>query len=113
MDESALYEIIDQYFDSFQRKDVAQLRDLVAIHICLRDWDTAAIGVDDFVAANQAIFESFGEIRVKRVTTDIVEKKAFCLIEVRLNDLDPITVMDVITVDEKGKIVSVEAYRQF
>ena len=113
MDESALYEILDQYFDSFQRKDVAQLRDLVANDICLRDWDTHAIGRDDFLTANQAIFGSFGEIRIKRIATDIVEKKAFCLIEVGLNDLNPITVMDVITVDEKRKIVSVEAYRQF
>ena len=113
MDESALYDILDQYFDSFQRKDVVQMRGLVANDICLRDWDTQAIGLDDFLTANQAIFESFDEIRIKRVATDIVEKKAFCLIEVGLNDLNPITVMDVITVDEKGKIVSVEAYRQF
>ena len=113
MDKPALYEILDQYFDSFQRKDVVQMRGLVANDICLRDWDTQAIGLDDFLTANQAIFESFDEIRIKRVATDIVEKKAFCLIEVGLNDLNPITVMDVITVDEKGKIVSVEAYRQF
>ena len=88
MDESALYDILDQYFDSFQRKDVVQMRGLVANDICLRDWDTQAIGLDDFLTANQAIFESFDEIRIKRVATDIVEKKAFCLIEV-IERLEP------------------------
>ena len=113
MNESAFHKILDQYFDSFQRKDVAQMRVLVANGVRLQDWETQAIGLDDFLKANKAIFEVFAEIKIKRLATDIVAKKAFCLIKVSLNDLDPITVLDVITVGEKGKIISVDAYRQF
>lgn len=113
MDELIVTRIIDEYFVCFQRKDILGLQNLVATDVTLHDWETKAIGLDNFLAANQTIFEQFNEITIKRLTTDIVSKKVFCLIEITLDDLEPIKVMDIIELTEQGKIILVDAYRQF
>ena len=113
MVETAFADTLDRYFDAFQRKSLEQLEELVAPNITLRDWDTVAIGVENFLSANGVVFDSFDNIAITRVASDVIAPKAFCLLEIELDRSAPLTVLDVIVIDNKGKIVSIEAFRQF
>ena len=113
MDDSVLHSIVDKYFDYFQQKDVEGLQSIIEPNFSLRDWETNLVGLDNFLAKIQVIFESFDEIIIKRITTDLTGTKAFCVIEIALDRAEPITVMDIITNNNQRKIVSVNAFRQF
>ena len=102
-----------RYFEVWNTHDVAGLRSLLAAEATLRDWDVEARGGDEVAAANAKIFAAVPSIRIEVLTIHLaaITRTAVCEILVRLTDENVLRVVDIISFDEQGKIVSVRAYK--
>lgn len=107
------YQVVDRYFASFCQKNLKKLSGLVTEDVFLQDWETKAVGLDEFLTFNSSVFSRFSEIKIERISTDIFSMKAFCLIRISFDNHAPVELMDVITLSHDGKINSINAYRQF
>lgn len=123
----------NRYFDVWNSHDVSKLRGLLAAEATLRDWDVEVTGGDAVAAANAKIFAAVPGIKIEVLTTHVAVHTltAVCEILVRLNNekgeatkwwitkwwkgevahAHVLKVVDIITFDEEGKIVSVRAYK--
>jgi hypothetical protein len=100
-----------QYFSAFASKDLSYLRDAFSDDVSLRDWNLTAFGVVDVLQANATIFESLDGIRVE--VLNVFESGATVIAEISIaaENLEPIKVVDILTFNPSGKIISVRAYR--
>lgn len=104
-------EIALNYFQTFSRKDLSSLQALFAEDITLRDWDIEAIGRDSVVAANEAIFNATGNLKVIPVHLYQEGNTVIAELLIEVEEAGIIKVVDVITFNQSGKIVSVRAYK--
>ena len=104
-----------RYFEVWNNHDVPGLKSLLATEATLRDWDVEAKGDDAVAAANAKIFAAVPGIKIDVLTTHVavLTRTAVCEILVKLNNEkgEVLKVVDIITFDEQGKIVSVRAYK--
>ena len=107
-------EIAQNYLAAFQNRDINSLGDFFSDSATLTDWDQTAEGKDEIIAANKKIFSSFENISL--VVTNVVSSSCDVALECDLvlqdrNEETRLLVVDFITFDESGKIVSLRAYR--
>ena len=104
-----------RYFDVWNSHDVSSLKNLLAAEATLRDWDVEVAGGDAVAAANAKIFTAEPGIKIEVLTTHMAVHTltVVCEILVRLNNEkgEVLKVVDIISFDEEGKIVSVRAYK--
>lgn len=105
--------IIDQYFDCFEQKDIEGLKEIIAPNVCLQDWNNREIGIENFVNVVQDNFAEFNQIKIIRVRTDITFSRAYCLIKLEINQNTPEDILDIISINDLGQIILIDAYRQF
>ena len=104
-------EIAFSYFRSFSQKDIVALRDMFDDHVTLRDWDINAVGIDNVLQANSRIFQG-----VKTITAtplNILSEGNFISaeLEITINDEEQLNVVDLIELNEDGKIISIKAFK--
>ena len=104
-----------RYFETWNLHDVSRLKDLFAAEATLRDWDVEVAGRDAVVAANAKIFAAVPGIKIEVLTVHVsaATRTAACEILVKLNNGkgDELKVVDIISFDGQGKILSVRAYK--
>lgn len=106
-------EISAIYFQTFARKDLDALRRMFADNVSLLDWNINVQGIEAVMAANQAIFESVGEIRVTPV--NIVDGDSNAVIAellIEIEGMDALNVVDVLVFNQSGEITAIRAYKR-
>lgn len=104
-------ELIKNYFEAWNNKDLSQLSELVHDNIFLKDWENEAFGVTEFLKVNKKIFNSVDTIKADVLSLVAVDNKVFSRLKIKVNR-DIIQVVDYFEI-ENGKIAMIQAYRCF
>lgn len=99
------------YFVAFANKDDAALFRMFDNNVELVDWEVRLSGRDAVMRNNSNLFESVTEIKITPVLIAVYGLTSMSKILVEING-QSINVVDMITFDNLGKIVKIEAYRR-
>jgi hypothetical protein len=107
-------EVLNNYFDSFSKKDINNLKELFSKDVELIDWEINSKGINDVIESNKNIFNSVDTIKVKLINIyeNLSDKSFCCEILITVNEYTYLKVIDIIRFDEQGKIRQVSAYKQ-
>jgi hypothetical protein len=100
-----------EYFETFSRKDLDGLGVMFTGDITLRDWEISATGIDEVLAANKKIFDSVEYIHVLPLHLYQDNNTVVAELSIVVSGAVYLSVVDVITFNDSGKIVSIKAYK--
>ena len=118
--------VINDYLKKFEEKDISLVK-LFSDDVELIDWNIHKKGFDDVVKAYEDIFKSVNTFKITSPgigdvsSTDTVllypvikvDAQAFlCRIDITIDDKEPLKVIDIITLNEKGLISKINAFKQ-
>ena len=106
-----LKELISKYISAFNNQDLNNLRALFDAKIRLQDWEIDEKGINNVIKANQKIFNSAPDLKVRIKRLYFFEKTAICILKIKVNDQTSIDVVDIIEVNNINKIISIKAYK--
>jgi hypothetical protein len=106
-----LKQLAGQYFETFSRKDLDGLGVMFTGDVTLRDWEINATGIDDVLAANKKIFDSVEYIHVLPLSLYQDGNTIAAELSIVVNGAVHLKVVDIITFNDTGKIVSIKAYK--
>ena len=100
-----------EYFETFSRKDLGGLEIMFTGDVTLRDWEISATGIDEVLAANKKIFDSVEYIHVMPLHLYQDGNTVAAELSIVVSGAVHLSVVDIITFNDAGKIVSVRAYK--
>jgi predicted metal-dependent enzyme (double-stranded beta helix superfamily) len=100
-----------EYFETFSRKDLDGLAAMFTGDVTLRDWEISAAGIDEVVAANKKIFDSVEYIHVSPLNLYRDANTIAADLSIVVSGAIHLYVVDIITFNDTGKIVSIKAYK--
>ena len=100
-----------EYFETFSRKDPDGLEVMFTGDVTLRDWEISATGIDEVLAANKKIFDSVEYIHVMPLHLYQDGNTVAAELSIVVSGAVHLSVVDIITFNDAGKIVSVRAYK--
>ena len=118
--------VITDYLKKFEQKDISLVK-LFADDVELIDWNIHRKGFDDVVKAYEDIFKSVNIFKITSPgigdvsSTDSVllypvikvDAQAFlCRIDITIDNKEPLKVIDIITLNSKGLISKINAFKQ-
>lgn len=116
--------LLTKYFLAFQEKDLFTISELFSDDIVLKDWVVKLNGKEKVLKFNEEVFGKFETITISFDnffhcdsvflidSTQEAECNMFaCPIRIILDDIS-LDVLDLISFDNKGKIISVTAYKK-
>jgi hypothetical protein len=118
--------VITDYLKKFEQKDISLVK-LFADDVELIDWNIHKKGFDDVVKAYEDIFKSVNIFKITSPgigdisSTDSVllypvikvDAQAFlCRIDITIDNKEPLKVIDIITLNSKGLISKINAFKQ-
>jgi hypothetical protein len=111
-------EYVKKYLGAFAAKDLEILDEILSDRVQLKDWAIDLVGKEEVLNANRAFFEDSGQLSV-HIQNTAYHDKYICVEFVLIirpkdetQDNTVINVVDVIEIDDYGKIKSIRAYRQ-
>ena len=99
----------NEYFKSFQDKDLANLRKMYAFNIRLTDWVVDLIGTNNVLEANEELFKN--DFKLEVLSTKQIDNQTYSEITIEIGN-EFLKVLDVITFDEEFKIENITAYKR-
>lgn len=99
------------YFRAFSNKDITELERMFDVDIQLIDWDVNYTGRSLVLEFNQELFKNVNTIAVTPELISVYGTTSMSKILVEV-DNSALKVVDVITFNDAGKIVKIEAYKQ-
>jgi len=113
MQRNDIISISNRYFDCFANKEFDSLFELFAQGVVLKDWENEVSGIENVVALNKKIFSTARSIEITILyQCRLSENVVFNKIEVGVNKERKISVIDLLSFDEEGRITLVEAYKK-
>ena len=106
-----LKSIAIEYFETFSRKDLDGLGIMFTGDVTLRDWEISATGIDEVLAANKKIFDSVEYIHVMPLNLYQDGNTVAAELSIVVSGAIVLRVVDIITFNDTGKIVSIKAYK--
>ena len=100
-----------EYFEIFSRKDLDSLALMFTGDVTLRDWEISVTGIDEVLAANKKIFDSVEYIHVMPLHLYQDNNTVAAELSIVVSGAVHLSVVDVITFNDTGKIVSIKAYK--
>jgi len=103
--------IVLEYFSKFSKKD-CEIFEFMHSDVRLCDWNIDVSGIKKVKAEYENIWNNLNEIEIAILNIDIIDKTAYCTIQISANELnESLNVIDVITIKD-SLIESVFAYRR-
>ena len=100
-----------EYFETFSRKDLDNLALMFTGDVTLRDWEISATGIDEVLVANKKIFDSVEYIHVLPLHLYQDNNTVAAELSIVVSGAVHLSVVDIITFNDTGKIVSIKAYK--
>lgn len=106
-------DLSQKYFNTWNAHDIKKLSKLFSDNIILTDWNINVSKKDNVLLENQKIFNDLPEINVEILKIHISESTSTVVTEliVHINKIDKLKVVDLITFNENGLIISIKAYK--
>ena len=103
-------EIYLSYLKKYEEKDLGSIERMFSEDIVLRDWKIYVEGKQNALSETQKNFEAADSIKIEVLTTYENENTVAAELKITVNTTEELYVVDVITLDERGKIKSIRAY---
>ena len=100
-----------KYFDAFEMKNINYLRGVLANEATLSDWNIDVCGFDAVIAEYINMFGSLNGIAVNVINLYEDEYTVIAELIVTANEIGSVRVVDIISFDKSGKILSIRAYK--
>ena len=100
-----------KYFETFSRKDLDGLEVMFTGDVVLRDWEISATGIDEVLTANKKIFDSVEYIHVMPLNLYQDDNTVIAELSIVVSGAVHLSVVDLITFNDTGKISSIRAYK--
>ena len=104
-------DLLLQYFQSYNRKDIKSLETLLSKEVALIDWENDINGRELVLELASKTFSSFPFLEVEIKNVFFADNIAFSEICVHLNEKTSLDVVDVFDI-KNDKIVQIRAYRK-
>ncbi len=98
------------YLKSYAEKDLDGVAALFAEHIVLRDWKIRVVGKQKAVEETKKNFEAANSLAIEVLSTYENEHTVAAELKIVVNEVEELYVVDVITFDDDGRIISIRAY---
>ena len=112
MNDVSILDLAKAYFTSWNDHNIEELRNLFAIDISLKDWDTHSLNIENVLKSNENIFSHYPNIKAEVLNlnflTDLI---VVAELKIFIDDANIIDVVDIITFDERKKIAGIKAYK--
>lgn len=110
-------QFVKKYLGAFAAKDLDTLDQMYADNVELHDWAVKLKGKEEVLSANKALFNNSELISVHIQNTSYRDKYIAVEFVLVVNSSDPkdsiiLNVVDIIEIDDYGKIKSIRAYKQ-
>lgn len=98
------------YLHAYSRKDLLAVSDMFADDITLRDWKISVSGRETAISETRKNFQSADTIEIEILKTYESEDAVVGELKIIVNASEVLYVVDVVTFNDAGKIVSIRAY---
>jgi|TARA_B110000211_G_scaffold81192_1_gene95062 hypothetical protein len=99
----------EEYFKSFQDKDLANLREMYSFNIRLSDWVVDLMGTNNVLESNEELFKS--DFKLEVLSTKQIDNQTYNEITIEIGD-EFLNVLDVITFNDDFQIENITAYKR-
>lgn len=106
-----LKKLVKEYFKFFSEKNEKELFEMFDNKITLLDWENYASGKKKVCEVNKNIFKQLKNIQVKPLKIYKERNTIIAEIIIKVNRKDLLKVVDIISFNEKKKIISIKAYK--
>ena len=103
-------EIALDYLRKYAAKDLAGIAELLADDIVLRDWKIRVVGKETAIAETRKNFEAQESITIDVLSTYQNDQSVAAELKITVDHTEELYVIDVITINDEGKISSIRAY---
>jgi hypothetical protein len=103
-------DLVKNYLADFCTKNLENLEKVYDNEVQLRDWEITAKGKENVISANKELFSNFETIKIHILNTSYRDKLVFVEFILELDDT-VLNVVDVININDNGKIKSIKAYK--
>ncbi|RNC89702.1 MAG: nuclear transport factor 2 family protein [Allomuricauda sp.] len=103
-------EICLSYLKKYEEKDLGSIEKMFSEDIVLRDWKIYVEGKQNALRETQKNFEAADSIIIEVLATYENENTVAAELKITVNTTEELYVVDVISLDERGKIKSIRAY---
>jgi hypothetical protein len=101
---------LNNYFLSWQSKDIKAIEELLDESCVLVDWEVKLLNKIDILKLNKALFERVDEIHLKIVNQSVTGLVTYSHLDIEIGN-EKINVVDKITFNKKNKIIKIEAFK--
>ncbi len=98
------------YLEKYAAKELAGIEEMFATDIILRDWKIRVTGKENALAETRKNFESADSIAIEVLSLYENENTVAAELKITVDASEELYVVDVVTFDTNGKIVSIRAY---
>jgi hypothetical protein len=116
IDQEKYINLLYQYFDTFNKKDVESLGKMFSENVLLKDWNVSEQGKEEVLKANANIFNECPNIHVSVIEifqeVPYEDKRFACELSIKVGANEYISVMDIISFNEQDEIEEISAYKQ-
>ena len=103
--------IVLDYFEAWNSRDLVTLRGLMHEDVRLKDWLNDVCGINSTLSVNSKIYEQFPNVKIEIMDIGICGNvKVMAQLKIELNQEEMLDVVDVFTI-YKNKIQSIIAYK--
>ena len=104
--------LAQRYFDAWNAKDTTRLEDLFSDDVTLRDWEVDKSGSIEVVQANADIWKRIPGISIEVISLHVSNETQTVCAEILVHTpTQTLKVVDVITYNARGLVLSVHAYK--
>jgi len=96
---------------AYQAKDIATIASMFHPEVVLRDWNSEVRDHSAAVAEFTKNFEQAQSLKIQIKRIYLGELSAAAELEIAVNETEQINVVDVLTFNNEGKIMSIVAYK--
>lgn len=106
-----LEQLTRSFLAAYEAKDIAAIAAMFHPDVVLRDWNSEVVGHSGAVAEFTKNFEQANSLKIVIKRIYLAELSAAAELGITVNQTEILNVVDVLSFNEEGKILSIVAYR--
>lgn len=104
-------ELLLRYLKAYEAKDLRTIETLLADAVRLQDWNLTAVGKSAVLAETRKNFDDAKQLDIEIVRVYGAGRHAAAELRIVVNETIELNVVDVISLDEQGKVDTIRAYK--
>lgn len=104
-------DLLVHYLKAYEAKDLPTIETLLADQVRLQDWNLTALGKAAVLAETEKNFNGAKHLRIDILRVYAIGRHAAAELRILVNETIELNVVDVISLDEQGKVDAIRAYK--